>query len=228
MTLFEIALSDREGSIDFYESGGYPNELLVDSMPQGWDLSGSIKQPHRHLAKHPWVTFDKKISVPTTTLDAVCETHDIGPIDFIWMDVQGAEMEVLRGAVQTLTKTRFLVHRVQRPRAIQRPAEAPRTGEVLGGLQGSQAVSRRRAAAQRKPHPQALPRLAPPSGGLLGDVHGFGINGRKAIVCASSRGLGRACALALAEAGVSLVINGRDPVRLDETAQRSDKRQESK
>src|SRR6516162_3917940 len=36
------------------------------------------------------------------------------------------------------------------------------------------------------------------------------IAGRKAIVCASSRGLGRACALALAQAGCELVINGRD------------------
>ncbi len=47
----------------------------------------------------------------------------------------------------------------------------------------------------------------------------LGIEGRKAIVCASSRGLGRACALALAEAGVSLVINGRDPAALDEAAE---------
>jgi 3-oxoacyl-[acyl-carrier protein] reductase len=46
----------------------------------------------------------------------------------------------------------------------------------------------------------------------------LGIRGRRAIVCASSRGLGRACAVALAEAGVSLVINGRDPDRLDQTA----------
>jgi 3-oxoacyl-[acyl-carrier protein] reductase len=47
----------------------------------------------------------------------------------------------------------------------------------------------------------------------------LGIAGRRAIVCASSRGLGRACALALAEAGVSLVINGRDPAALDEAAE---------
>lgn len=42
----------------------------------------------------------------------------------------------------------------------------------------------------------------------------LGIAGRTAIVCASSRGLGRACAQALAGAGVRLVINGRDPDRL--------------
>jgi 3-oxoacyl-[acyl-carrier protein] reductase len=38
----------------------------------------------------------------------------------------------------------------------------------------------------------------------------LGIAGRRAIVCASSRGLGKACARALAEAGCEVVINGRD------------------
>jgi 3-oxoacyl-[acyl-carrier protein] reductase len=42
----------------------------------------------------------------------------------------------------------------------------------------------------------------------------LGIAGRKAIVCASSRGLGYACAKALAEAGCEVVINGRDADKL--------------
>jgi 3-oxoacyl-[acyl-carrier protein] reductase len=46
----------------------------------------------------------------------------------------------------------------------------------------------------------------------------LGIAGRKAIVCASSRGLGRACAKALAEAGGEVVINGRDRDQLAPTA----------
>ena len=45
----------------------------------------------------------------------------------------------------------------------------------------------------------------------------LGIAGRKAIVCASSRGLGKACARALAEAGVELVVNGRDAGTLEAT-----------
>src|SRR5207248_2259114 len=49
-------------------------------------------------------------------------------------------------------------------------------------------------------------------------VMDLGIAGRKAIVCASSRGLGRACAQALAEAGCELVINGRDSATLEATA----------
>ena len=46
----------------------------------------------------------------------------------------------------------------------------------------------------------------------------LGIRGRTAIVCASSQGLGRACARALAEAGVSLVINGRNEAALEAAA----------
>src|SRR5882672_9038772 len=46
----------------------------------------------------------------------------------------------------------------------------------------------------------------------------LGISQRKAIVCASSRGLGRACAFALAAAGCEVVINGRDGKALETTA----------
>jgi 3-oxoacyl-[acyl-carrier protein] reductase len=47
----------------------------------------------------------------------------------------------------------------------------------------------------------------------------LGISGRRAIVCASSKGLGRACAEALLAEGVRVVINGRDPERLARTAE---------
>ncbi|WP_339778819.1 SDR family NAD(P)-dependent oxidoreductase [uncultured Thalassospira sp.] len=47
----------------------------------------------------------------------------------------------------------------------------------------------------------------------------LGIKGRKAIVCASSKGLGRGCAIKLAEAGVDLTLNARSEGPLEETAQ---------
>mgnify|MGYP000270818831 CR=1 FL=1 len=46
----------------------------------------------------------------------------------------------------------------------------------------------------------------------------LGIQGKTAIVCAASRGLGRGCAEALAAEGVSLIINGRDAQTLAATA----------
>ncbi|RED12846.1 SDR family oxidoreductase [Pontivivens insulae] len=46
----------------------------------------------------------------------------------------------------------------------------------------------------------------------------LGLRGKTAIVCASSKGLGRGCAEALAEAGVDLVLNARTEGPLAETA----------
>ena len=47
----------------------------------------------------------------------------------------------------------------------------------------------------------------------------LGIRGKRALVTAGSKGLGRGCAEALAEAGVDLVINARGPEALEATAQ---------
>jgi len=47
----------------------------------------------------------------------------------------------------------------------------------------------------------------------------LGISGKRALVCASSKGLGRGCAEALAAAGVELVLNARGAEALEMTAQ---------
>ncbi|NDV01120.1 SDR family oxidoreductase [Pseudoroseicyclus tamaricis] len=47
----------------------------------------------------------------------------------------------------------------------------------------------------------------------------LGIKGKRALVCASSKGLGRGCAEALAAAGVDLVMNARGADALEETAE---------
>ncbi len=46
----------------------------------------------------------------------------------------------------------------------------------------------------------------------------LGIRGRSALVTAASRGLGRACALSLAEAGVNVTISARTETALEEAA----------
>jgi 3-oxoacyl-[acyl-carrier protein] reductase len=53
---------------------------------------------------------------------------------------------------------------------------------------------------------------------LLEYAMDLGIAGRKAIVCASSKGLGRACAKSLAEAGCEVVVNGRNRDVVEATA----------
>ncbi|PVE20314.1 methyltransferase [Microvirga sp. KLBC 81] len=99
--LFEIAISDRNGRIDFHPSNG-------DGNAKEWDLSGSIRRPKNHLVEYDWVRFDHPISVETRRLDDWCSEANLNTIDFIWMDVQGAESDVIAGGRQTLSKTRFI------------------------------------------------------------------------------------------------------------------------
>ena len=108
INLFDIALCDHDGEVEFFQSNGYRTQEAKTCLPEGWDLSGSIRQPKEHRVVHPWVTFDQKLVVMASTLDTWCEKHGIGSIDLIWMDVQGAEIDVFRGGMNALTRTRFI------------------------------------------------------------------------------------------------------------------------
>jgi len=107
VTLFEMAISDVDGTIEFHPSGGIPSPEWKDAKPDGWDFSGSIKQPKEHLSVHPWCEFADPVAVRSMTLDTWSTEHGVGGIDFIWADVQGAEAEVIRGGGQTLQRTRY-------------------------------------------------------------------------------------------------------------------------
>jgi 3-oxoacyl-[acyl-carrier protein] reductase len=56
----------------------------------------------------------------------------------------------------------------------------------------------------------------------------LGIRGKRALVCAASKGLGRGCAEALAAAGVDLVINARGAEALEATAREIEARMASR
>jgi FkbM family methyltransferase len=104
ISFYEYAVGDKNGETTFYMSSGRESELMLED----WDYSGSIRKPKKHLKVHPWCKFEKNIIVSTKTLDSWCQEEDINRIDFIWMDVQGAEIDVIRGGRNALKKTRYL------------------------------------------------------------------------------------------------------------------------
>lgn len=110
--LEEIAISDSEGQVVFYQSGGLPPNQSKTEFPDGWDLSGSIVEPKNHTVIHPWSSFDQKILVPAKTLDEamrarVAHVKGAFPIVLVWADVQGAERQLINGGRDTLSKTRY-------------------------------------------------------------------------------------------------------------------------
>ena len=60
-----------------------------------------------HLQAHPWVKFEQVIQVNSTRLDDYKPLEN-NIIDFIWMDVQGAEDLVFAGAKNTLRNTKYI------------------------------------------------------------------------------------------------------------------------
>jgi len=104
VSFYEYAIGNKNGEETFYMSSGQESEI----MPEGWDCSGSIRKPKNHKIVHPWCKFEKTIIVKTKTLDTWCREKAINRIDFIWMDVQGAEIDVIQGGRNALRSTRYL------------------------------------------------------------------------------------------------------------------------
>jgi FkbM family methyltransferase len=76
--------------------------------PWDWTCSGSLRQPKVHLTSWPDVTFGESIRVKTIRLDTYCLEHGIDLIEFIWADVQGAEVDLIEGGREALKRTRYL------------------------------------------------------------------------------------------------------------------------
>lgn len=56
----------------------------------------------------PWLKHMSTIEVKSWRLDDFCREHQIGTIDFLWMDVQGAERLVFEGASVMLPNVKLL------------------------------------------------------------------------------------------------------------------------
>lgn len=91
-----LALSDSLGE----------KELYVTKAP----MCSSLYPPNEsYLARFQGlpelVNLDFSIGIETTTLDAFCQEENIEEIDFLQIDVQGADLDVLKGAINLLNKT---------------------------------------------------------------------------------------------------------------------------
>jgi len=106
--LIPDALSDEEGEQQFYVSSGRPNDV---NLASDWDFgnkSSSLLPPDKHLELYPWVKFKEVIKVNAQKLSSFVIRKNIFEIDFIHMDVQGAELKVLVGAESFMKKIKVI------------------------------------------------------------------------------------------------------------------------
>jgi FkbM family methyltransferase len=100
--LVPLALADRAGQQVFHVSSGRPPELFAGGNWSYGNKSSSLLPPLSAAPMHGWIEFKEQITVPTGTLDDFCAQRGIDHVDFIQMDVQGAERLVLAGATAML------------------------------------------------------------------------------------------------------------------------------
>lgn len=98
------ALSDHTGEAMLHVSSGRPPELYAGKDWNYGNKSSSLLAPAEAGPMHGWISFPETVKVPTGTLDEFCHQRALNHIDFIQMDVQGAEHLVLTGATAMLPK----------------------------------------------------------------------------------------------------------------------------
>jgi FkbM family methyltransferase len=96
--LVPLALSDRAGEASFHVSSGRPPEEFAGKDWNYGNKSSSLLAPARSDPMYGWIEFKETIKVRTGTLDEFCRERAIHRVDFVHMDVQGAEHLVLQGA----------------------------------------------------------------------------------------------------------------------------------
>lgn len=97
------AIGSENTEMQFYQSDAYKG------VSNKWTASGSIKKPLEHLNYYPQVSFKKEtITVISVTLDQYCKANNIDHIDFIWADIQGAEIDMIMGGKEMLQRTKYL------------------------------------------------------------------------------------------------------------------------
>lgn len=83
--LRQIALGAENGCTDFF------------CPAPGYEGVGGLRNTHR-------APIARTVKVPISTLDEIVERHRIVNLDFVKMDIEGGELDVLKGAGHVLTE----------------------------------------------------------------------------------------------------------------------------
>jgi FkbM family methyltransferase len=113
----QIALGSEKKIVEMYVSSN-------DS------LSSSILKPKIHLTQYTDILFDEKETVEVNLLDS----YETGNCNFLNMDVQGYELEVLKGGIKTLENIDYVYCEVNRDEVYENNAYIEDIDKFLSDL----------------------------------------------------------------------------------------------
>lgn len=104
--LHQAAMNDTTGPMTFYELDAEKALATKGKTNHGiaskYQLINPDMWPWEHNAQRP-------ITVDGYRLDDWCSSNGVERVDGIWMDAQGAELDILKGAEKTLENTKFVM-----------------------------------------------------------------------------------------------------------------------
>ena len=102
---YQMALSDATGTAVLHISEN-------PTKPGRASQANSLLKPDKRLELSPLI-FPRSIQVPTTTIDAWAEQNNIDRIDFLKLDVQGYELNILKASIRILATTKAILTEVE-------------------------------------------------------------------------------------------------------------------
>jgi FkbM family methyltransferase len=118
ISAYQVALGNEEKNVTMYLSD---NDLI----------SSSVLRPKVHLQLHPGVGFPGTEEVEMKRLDSFAE--ETQNFNFINMDVQGYELEVLKGGAETLKHVDYVYCEINRDELYEGNAFVEDLDEFLSG-----------------------------------------------------------------------------------------------
>ena len=88
--------------------GAVPGRSMLHVSSGASDGSSSLFTPKRIRNVHPDVLFTEQVEIETVSLASWQASHGIGRVDALWLDLQGAELDALRGAGPLLDGVRVI------------------------------------------------------------------------------------------------------------------------
>jgi FkbM family methyltransferase len=103
--LTEMAVSDKIGILDFF-----PIDTTKSVTPHkdGNTGASSLFQRNEKVSSLQEILHQKKITVQSTTLKKFIMDKNIKSIDILWLDAQGAELMILKGADDFISKIKYI------------------------------------------------------------------------------------------------------------------------
>jgi len=104
--LYNKAIGNKDGLIKFYESGGF--KKVDDTIVEHYYGSSSINEPKDVLKYWKEMTFQEK-EIESVRFDTFIKENNLNDkiIDFVWADIQGAELNLIKGGKKAFKNVRY-------------------------------------------------------------------------------------------------------------------------